>query len=61
MLLKSCQTFKNDATEMLYSHVPNPVEETPSNISLNRAINGGRSLGNTAQERSGELICISMR
>ncbi|XP_061119478.1 sclerostin domain-containing protein 1a [Conger conger] len=52
LLLKTCQTFKNDATEVLYSHVVNPVQETPSNVSLNRARNGGRSVGNTGQERS---------
>ncbi|KAJ8354514.1 hypothetical protein SKAU_G00220810 [Synaphobranchus kaupii] len=52
ILLKSCQMFKNDATEVLYSHVVNPVHEIPSNVSLNRARNGGRSIGNAAQERS---------
>ncbi|KAG9345229.1 hypothetical protein AGOR_G00210650 [Albula goreensis] len=51
MLLKSCHMFKNDATEILYSHVVTPVQETPSNTSLNRANNGGRSFDNTPHER----------
>ncbi|KAG7469632.1 hypothetical protein MATL_G00130950 [Megalops atlanticus] len=63
ILLKSCQTFKNDATEILYTHVDNPVQETPSNISLNRARNGGRGFGNTASERTerAQVGCRELR
>ncbi|XDV32032.1 hypothetical protein PO909_002934, partial [Leuciscus waleckii] len=42
-------TLKNDATEIFYSHVVSPVEDTQSNASLNRARSGGR--GFTAHER----------
>ena len=56
ILLRSCQAFKNDATEILYSHVSAPVQDAPtaSNVSLNRARNGGRGVGNTAHDRAGE-------
>ncbi|XP_023835549.1 sclerostin domain-containing protein 1a [Salvelinus sp. IW2-2015] len=48
ILVRSCQAFNNDATEILYSHVGTPVQDAPSNVSLNRARNGGRGAGNTA-------------
>ncbi|KAL4646837.1 sclerostin domain-containing protein 1 [Arapaima gigas] len=49
--LKSCHALKNDATEMLYTHVVGVAHETPSNSSMNRARNGGRHLGGAAHER----------
>lgn len=46
ILLRSCQAFKNDATELLFSHVSAPVvAEVQSNVTLNRARNGGRGAG----------------
>ncbi|XP_053170890.1 sclerostin domain-containing protein 1a [Scomber japonicus] len=51
ILLRSCQGVKNDATELLFSHVTAAVPEVQSNVSLNRARTGGRGAGNTAQDR----------
>lgn len=51
ILLRSCQAFKNDATELLFSHVSAPVvAEVQSNVTLNRARNGGRGAGGAASE-----------
>jgi len=47
--IRSGLTLKNDATEIFYSHVVSPVEDTQSNASLNRARTGGR--GFAAHER----------
>lgn len=58
ILLRNCQAFKNDATEILYSHVSTPLQDAPSNVSLNRARNGGRGAGNTAHERAGEYFSM---
>ncbi|KAM4581414.1 sclerostin domain-containing protein 1a [Odontesthes bonariensis] len=60
ILLRSCQAFKNDATEQLFSHVSEPVQEVQSNVSLNRARSGGRGAGNAAQDR-GERSQIGCR
>nr|XP_023658324.1 sclerostin domain-containing protein 1 isoform X1 [Paramormyrops kingsleyae] len=62
IILKNCHTFKNDATEILYTQVLTPVAEAPSNTSLNRARNGGRSLGNTERrvDRS-QVGCRELR
>lgn len=56
-LIKSGLTLKNDATEIFYSHVVSPVEDTQSNASLNRARTGGR--GFTAHER-GEFTRLNI-
>ncbi|XP_029928427.1 sclerostin domain-containing protein 1a isoform X2 [Myripristis murdjan] len=63
ILLRSCQAFKNDATEMLYSHVSAPVQEAQSNVSLNRARNGGRVAGGAAHDRAerGQIGCRELR
>ncbi|XP_047454948.1 sclerostin domain-containing protein 1a [Mugil cephalus] len=45
ILLRSCQAFKNDATELLFSQANAPVQEVQSNVSLNRARTGGRGAG----------------
>lgn len=59
ILVRSCQAFKNDATEILYSHVGTPVQDARSNVSLNRARNGGRGAGNTAgNDRVGEYCSV---
>ncbi|XP_007439017.1 sclerostin domain-containing protein 1 [Python bivittatus] len=46
-LLKSCGAFKNDATEILYSHVvkPAPASASSNNSTLNQARHGGRHPG----------------
>ncbi|KAM9310705.1 sclerostin domain-containing protein 1a [Pholidichthys leucotaenia] len=61
ILLRSCQTFKNDATELLVSHVGAPAPETHGNVSLNRARTGGRGgAGGPVQDR-GEQSQIGCR
>lgn len=54
ILLRSCQTFTNDATELLFTHVNAPVPEAQSNVSLNRARSGGRAAAAAAHERGGK-------
>ncbi|MBN3298075.1 sclerostin domain-containing protein 1a [Amia ocellicauda] len=63
ILMRSCLAFKNDATEILYSHVVDPVQETPSNTSLNQARNGGRNGGNAGSARNdrGQVGCRELR
>ncbi|XP_067456721.1 sclerostin domain-containing protein 1a [Thunnus thynnus] len=60
ILMRSCQAFKNDATELLFSQVTAPVPEVQSNVSLNRARTGGRGAGNAAHDR-GERSQIGCR
>uniref|UniRef100_A0A8C9BMB1 Sclerostin domain-containing protein 1 n=1 Tax=Phocoena sinus TaxID=42100 RepID=A0A8C9BMB1_PHOSS len=53
ILMKSCLAFKNDATEILYSHVVKPVPAQPSNNStMNQARNGGRHFSDTGLDRN---------
>ncbi|EFB24777.1 hypothetical protein PANDA_005669, partial [Ailuropoda melanoleuca] len=53
ILMKSCLAFKNDATEILYSHVVKPVPAHPSsNSTMNQARNGGRHFSNTGLDRN---------
>uniref|UniRef100_A0A8C0CLF7 Sclerostin domain-containing protein 1 n=1 Tax=Balaenoptera musculus TaxID=9771 RepID=A0A8C0CLF7_BALMU len=53
VLMKSCLAFKNDATEILYSHVVKPVPAQPSNNStMNQARNGGRHFSDTGLDRN---------
>lgn len=61
ILLRSCQAFKNDATELLFSHVsaPAPQPEVQSNVTLNRARNGGRGGGEAAEARGRGGECAS--
>ncbi|XP_013874475.1 sclerostin domain-containing protein 1a [Austrofundulus limnaeus] len=66
ILLRSCQAFKNDATELLFSHVSPPVpvpEPAQSNVSLNRARSGGRGAGTGAQDRGdpSQIGCRELR
>ncbi|CAJ1062915.1 sclerostin domain-containing protein 1a [Xyrichtys novacula] len=60
ILVRSCQSLKNDATELLFSHVSVPVPEIQSNVTLNRARNGGRGASSAAHER-GERSQIGCR
>lgn len=57
VLLRSCHTYKNDATERLFTHAgaPVPLMELQSNASLNRARAGGRGAGGSAHDRAGKL------
>ncbi|ELR55243.1 Sclerostin domain-containing protein 1 [Bos mutus] len=53
ILMKSCLAFKNDATEILYSHVVKPVPAHPSsNSTMNQARNGGRHFSNAGLDRN---------
>lgn len=56
VLLRSCRAFRNDATELLYSRVTEPPAppEVQSNVTLNRARNGGRGAAGGAHDRGGE-------
>ncbi|XP_076006381.1 sclerostin domain-containing protein 1a [Genypterus blacodes] len=62
VVLRSCQAFKNDATELLFSHVnaPAPEPEPQGNVSLNRARSGGRGAAGAAHDR-GERSQIGCR
>ncbi|XP_068426625.1 sclerostin domain-containing protein 1a isoform X1 [Clinocottus analis] len=61
ILLRSCQGFRNDATEMLFSRVTAPVPpEVQSNVTLNRARTGGRAAAGGAPNR-GERSQIGCR
>lgn len=52
---KSYLAFKNDATEILYSHVVKPAAASPSsNSTLNQARNGGRHYTSTGSDRNSE-------
>ncbi|XP_058503917.1 sclerostin domain-containing protein 1a [Solea solea] len=64
LLLRSCQSLKNDATELLFPHVTAPLSEQPhSNVSLNRARTGGRGASGAAHDRSngGQIGCRELR
>ncbi|CAL8290128.1 unnamed protein product [Merluccius merluccius] len=65
ILLKSCQAFKNDATEILYAQDRSPVQDPQGNVSLNRARTGGRGPAgdHTAHDRSerGQMGCRELR
>ncbi|AWP15694.1 putative sclerostin domain-containing protein 1-like [Scophthalmus maximus] len=63
ILLRSCQAFKNDATELMSSHVTAPVPEVHSNVSLNRARTGGRGAGGAAHDRGdqSQVGCRELR
>lgn len=52
---RSYSAFKNDATEILYSHVVKPAPASPSsNSTLNQARNGGRHYAGTGSDRHSE-------
>lgn len=57
ILMKNCLAFKNDATEILYSHVVKPVSAHPSsNSTLNQARNGGRHFSSTGLDRNSKCV-----
>lgn len=52
---RSSLAFKNDATEILYSHVVKPAAASPSsNSTLNQARNGGRHYSSAGSDRNSE-------
>lgn len=52
---RSYLAFKNDATEILYSHVVKPAAASPSsNSTLNQARNGGRHYTSAGSDRNSE-------
>lgn len=52
---KSYLAFKNDATEILYSHVVKPAAASPSsNSTMNQARNGGRHYTSAGSDRNSE-------
>ncbi|XP_003507911.1 sclerostin domain-containing protein 1 [Cricetulus griseus] len=56
ILVKNCLAFKNDATEILYSHVVKPVPVHPSsNSTLNQARNGGRHFSSSGLDRNSRV------
>ncbi|KAL2080498.1 hypothetical protein ACEWY4_024291 [Coilia grayii] len=61
ILLKYCHAVKNDATEMMNSHIIPPVQETPTNVSLNRASNGGRSFDTGSKLDQSQVGCRELR
>ncbi|XP_031723427.1 sclerostin domain-containing protein 1a [Anarrhichthys ocellatus] len=64
ILLRSCQPFRNDATELLFSSVSAPVPpEVQSNVTLNRARTGGRGAAGGAHDRGerGQIGCRELR
>ncbi|KAG5264273.1 hypothetical protein AALO_G00251890 [Alosa alosa] len=61
ILLKNCNAVKNGDTEMLNGHILPPVHETPTNVSLNRARNGGRSLDTSAKLDQTQVGCRELR
>ncbi|NWI78161.1 SOSD1 protein, partial [Dryoscopus gambensis] len=53
---RSYLAFKNDATEILYSHVVKPAAASPSsNSTLNQARNGGRHYTSTGSDRNNRV------
>ena len=60
ILMKSCLAFKNDATEILYSHVVKPVPAHPSsNSTMNQARNGGRHFSNAGLDRNSKCVLLA--
>lgn len=55
-LLKSCVAFKNDATEILYTHVVKTVPAGSHNNTMNQARHGGRQAG--FDRSSKYYICV---
>ncbi|XP_069585405.1 sclerostin domain-containing protein 1 [Ranitomeya imitator] len=54
-LLRSCQSFKNDATETLYPHVEKHLVPPSANSSaINQARNGGRHPATPTMDRTGQ-------
>ncbi|XP_026862132.2 sclerostin domain-containing protein 1b [Electrophorus electricus] len=61
VLLKNCQSVKNDATETFNASMVTSFLETPNNVSLNRARNGGRRTENRPQAEQSQVGCRELR
>ncbi|XP_044150389.1 sclerostin domain-containing protein 1 [Bufo gargarizans] len=61
VVFKSCQGFKNDATEILYSHVDKHIGDGANSSAINQARNGGRHA--SALDRTGhhQVGCRELR
>ncbi|XP_028985525.1 sclerostin domain-containing protein 1a [Betta splendens] len=63
ILVRSCQAFGNDATEVVLSHGSAPAPEVQGNVSLNRARAGGRGVGRAEHDRGepNQIGCRELR
>ncbi|XP_078519894.1 sclerostin domain-containing protein 1 [Lissotriton helveticus] len=63
ILVRNCLSFKNDATEILYSHLVKPAPASPSNSTLNQARHGGRhpSLQGADRHSRQQMGCRELR
>ncbi|XP_017548171.1 sclerostin domain-containing protein 1b [Pygocentrus nattereri] len=61
VVLKTCGSLHNDATELLSAHVASTLQETPSNMSLNGARDGGRSTDDQVEIDRSQLGCRELR
>ncbi|NP_001093740.1 sclerostin domain-containing protein 1 precursor [Xenopus tropicalis] len=63
IFIESCMSFKNDATEILYSHVDKNIQESANSSALNQARNGGRHTANSAMDRTNphQVGCRELR
>ncbi|XP_066530805.1 sclerostin domain-containing protein 1b [Hoplias malabaricus] len=59
-VLKTCVSLHNDATEVLSTHVTSTLQ-TPSNVSLNGARDGGRSMDDQEEIDRTQLGCRELR
>ncbi|XP_073533368.1 sclerostin domain-containing protein 1 [Phyllobates terribilis] len=62
-LFKSCQSFKNDATEILYSHVDKRLVPGANSSAINQARNGGRHPATPTLDRTShhQVGCRELR
>ncbi|XP_040208183.1 sclerostin domain-containing protein 1 [Rana temporaria] len=63
ILFKSCLSFKNDGTEILYSHVDKHLLTAANSSSINQARNGGRHPLNSPVDRTShnQVGCRELR
>ncbi|KAI4888752.1 hypothetical protein NFI96_012697, partial [Prochilodus magdalenae] len=61
VVLKTCGSLHNDATELLSAHVPSTVQDPLSNVSLNGARDGGRSVDDRVEIDRTQLGCRELR
>ncbi|XP_023665411.1 sclerostin domain-containing protein 1b [Paramormyrops kingsleyae] len=61
IFMDSCQSFSNDATEIVNSHLDFSALDTPNNTSFNRARNGGKRLGSTERSERSQVGCRELR
>ncbi|XP_046875292.1 sclerostin domain-containing protein 1b [Hypomesus transpacificus] len=61
LMIRNCPAVKNDATENVNAQVIDLAPDTPSNISMNQARNGGRQQGSAPRKEQGEMGCRELR